>query len=192
MLIEFNRLADGSDMTDHLFVGQIFADRDAFNLHMTLYVIANKFRFMIKKSEPEKMLLICSGLNCAWRVYAAKIGGSPCFEIRTLESGHTCSVNERWAFRNHATSNVVGGMVRHRYGSGGRGGSKPWALRDIMMNDHSVHITYWKAWKSREFAMDQGIANADSSYMALHGYLKQLAIENPGFTFYSRKIIQIK
>lgn len=49
MLIEFNRLADGSDMTskDHLFVGQIFADRDAFDLHMTLYVIANKFRFLI-------------------------------------------------------------------------------------------------------------------------------------------------
>ncbi|CAN7003470.1 unnamed protein product [Brassica oleracea var. botrytis] len=132
-------ILDGTDMTskDHLFFGRIFADRDAFKLHMTLYAIANKFLFLIKKSEPMKMLLTCSGLNCAWRVYAAKIGNSPCFEIRTLESGHTCSVNERWYFRNHATSNVVGGMVRHRYGSGG-GGPRPGDLRDIMMNDHSV------------------------------------------------------
>lgn len=28
--------------------------------------------------------------------------------------------------------------------------------------------------------MDQGIGNADASYLALPGYLKQLAIENPG------------
>ncbi|KAL0713917.1 hypothetical protein Bca4012_020895 [Brassica carinata] len=97
-----------------------------------------------------------------------------------MHAGHTCTVNERWAFRDHATSNVVGGMVRHRYGTGGAGGPRPGGLRDIMMNDHSVPITYWKAWKSREFAMDQGTGNADASYLGLPAYLKQLAIANPG------------
>lgn len=165
-LIKLSNLADGADMTskDHLYVGQMFPERDAFKLHMTLYAIANKFRFLVKKSEPGKILLECSGMNCVWQVYNAKVSGSPCFDIRTLESGHNCSVDERWGFHSHATSNVVGDMVRHRYGAAGGGRPGPGALRKIMMNEHSMTITYWKDWKSREFAMDQGVGNADDSY----------------------------
>lgn len=84
-------MAEGDDMTgkDHLYVGQIFMDREAFKMHMSLYAIANKFRFLIKRSEPGKMLLECGGEGCGWRVYAAKIGGCPRFEIHTLEKAHS-------------------------------------------------------------------------------------------------------
>lgn len=165
---------------NHLHVGKIFPDKEAFKLHMSLYAITNKFRFLTKKSEPGKMLLACSGVSCSWRVYAAKVVDSPCFQIRTINAAHTCTVNERWAFRDHATSNVVGGLVRHRYGTGEAGGPTPGVVRDIMMNDHSVPISYWKAWKSREFAMEQGTGNADASYLGLPAYLTQLATANPG------------
>lgn len=68
-------------------------------MHMTLYAISNKFRYLVKKSEPRKILLECvEEASCGWRVYATKIGGCPKFEINTIENVHTCSVDDSWAF----------------------------------------------------------------------------------------------
>ncbi|KAF3500930.1 hypothetical protein F2Q69_00044619 [Brassica cretica] len=49
---------------DHIYTGQVFVDKEAFKLHMSLYAIANKFSYRVKRSEPGKMVLECSGNNC--------------------------------------------------------------------------------------------------------------------------------
>ena len=46
---------------DQLYVGRVFETRDAFKLHMYLYAIANKFKYLVKPSEPGKMVLQCGG-----------------------------------------------------------------------------------------------------------------------------------
>ena len=106
---------------------------------------------------------------------------SPCpkFEIKTLVKTHMCSVDERCLFQRHATSNIIGGMMRNRYAGSGSG-PRPTALREIMRTDHRVPITYWKAWKSREFAMGSGSGNAVNAYLSLPAYLDALALQNPG------------
>ncbi|KAH0897865.1 LOW QUALITY PROTEIN: hypothetical protein HID58_047433 [Brassica napus] len=45
----------------HLFVGQVFIDRSAFKTHMSLYALANKFRFLCCRPEPGKLVLVCRG-----------------------------------------------------------------------------------------------------------------------------------
>lgn len=174
-------IADGNDITstEHLYVGQVFVDRDAFKTHMSLYALANKFRYFVRKSEPGKVVLQCSGLSCSWRVYAAKIHGSVHFEIKTVENTHRCTVDERGQFRKHATSSIVGGMMRKKYiGTGS--GPRPGAIREMMRTDHSVPISYWTAWKSREIAIEHGRGNAEEAYANLPSYLQQLATANPG------------
>lgn len=162
---------------DHLRVGQVFENKEAFKLHMTLYAIANKFRYLIKRSEPGKILLECVGAICGWRVYATKMGGCPRFEIRTLDPLHTCSVADRWGFRNHATASVIGGMMRERYGGGSGTDPRPGEVRELMSTEHRVPITYWKAWKSRESAIGQGSGSSEAAYQCLPSYS-----ENPGST----------
>lgn len=49
----------------------------------------------------------------------------------------------------------------------------------IMRNDHKVPISYWKAWRSRESAIDQGVGSAETAYLSLPSYLEQVANENP-------------
>ncbi|CAN6998763.1 unnamed protein product [Brassica oleracea var. botrytis] len=120
------------------------------------------------------MVLGCVGVNCEWRIYATKVGGCSRFEIRTLEPTHTCNVDDRWRFRSHATSSIMGNMLRNRYGGTGGVGPRPGAVMEIMRNVHSIPITYWKAWKSREIAIDRGSGNADTSYLALPTYLAKL------------------
>lgn len=48
----------------HFYVGQIFVDRDAFKVHLSLHALANKYRYFVRKSEPGKVVLECSGVNC--------------------------------------------------------------------------------------------------------------------------------
>ncbi|XP_013594925.1 PREDICTED: uncharacterized protein LOC106303121 [Brassica oleracea var. oleracea] len=159
---------------NQLYVGQVFVDRDAFKVHMSLHALANKYIYFKRKSEPGKLVLECSGVNCQWRVYAAKITGCPLFEIKTLDSNHHCTVSERGQFRRHATSSIVGGMMRSKYVGIGSG-PRPGALRD-----HSVPISYWTAWKSRKIAIENGRGNVAAAYSTLPFYLQQLAIANPG------------
>ncbi|KAL0864891.1 hypothetical protein Bca101_044009 [Brassica carinata] len=108
------------------------------------------------------------------------MGGCPRFEIRTLEPQHTCSITDRWAFRNHATASVLGGIMRERYGGGSGTGPRPGEVREIMRTDHRVPITYWKAWKSKESVVGQGSGSSEAAYQCLPSYLEKIASENPG------------
>lgn len=163
----------------HLFVGQVFVDRAAFKTHMSLYALAKKFRFLCRRSEPGKMILQCKSTECSWRVYAAKLPGCPRFQIKRLNEEHTCNVDDRGDFKRHATSNLIEEMVRSKYAGVGSG-PRPGTLREFMRTDHQVPITYWKAWKSREVAIDKGLGNTTDAYMLLPSYLEQLCFANPG------------
>ncbi|XP_013607536.1 PREDICTED: uncharacterized protein LOC106314149 [Brassica oleracea var. oleracea] len=166
------------DSNNQLYVGQVFVDQDAFKVHMSLHALANKYRYFVRKSGPGKVVLKCSGVNCPWRLYATKIIGCPRFEIKTLDSNHRCTVSERGEFRRHATSSIVGGMMRSKYVGTGSG-PRPGALREMMKTDHSILISYWTAWKSREIAIENGRGNVEAAYSALPSYLQQLAVAIP-------------
>ncbi|KAF3591398.1 hypothetical protein DY000_02025361 [Brassica cretica] len=148
---------------NQLYVGQVFVDRDAFKVHMSLHALANKYIYFVRKFEPGKV------------VYATKITGCPQFEIKTLDSNHRCTVSEQGQFMRHATSSIVRGMMRSKYVGTGSG-PRPGALREMMRTDHSVPISYWTGWKSREIAIENGRGNAEAAYNTLPSYLQQLAM----------------
>ena len=125
------------------------------------------------------MILQCKSTECSWRVYAAKLPGCPRFQIKRLNEEHTCNVDDRGDLKRHATSNLIEEMVRSKYAGVGSG-PRPGTLREFMRTDHQVPITYWKAWKSREVAIDKGLGNTTDAYMLLPSYLEQLCFANPG------------
>ncbi|CAG7870257.1 unnamed protein product [Brassica rapa] len=49
-----------------------------------------------------------------------------------------------------------------------------------MQGDHDVRISYWKAWRSREIALEYTKGNSRGSYNLLPDYLRELAQANPG------------
>ncbi|XP_013614157.1 PREDICTED: uncharacterized protein LOC106320349 [Brassica oleracea var. oleracea] len=49
-----------------------------------------------------------------------------------------------------------------------------------MQGDHDVRISYWKAWRSREIALEYAKGNSRGSYNLLPDYLRKLAQANPG------------
>ena len=180
MLTRNSAITDyGDGNNQHLYVGQVFIDRSAFKTHMSLYALAKKFRFYCRRSEPGKMVRDCKGDECNWRVSASKLAGCSRFQIKVLSEHHTCTVDERCDFKRHATSTLIGEMVRSKFSGVGQG-LKPGTLREFMRTDHQVPITYWKAWKSREIAIERGLGNTTDAYKELPSYLEQLCYANPG------------
>lgn len=101
------------------------------------------------------------------------------FEVRTVELQHSCTVDDRSGYQSQATHTVIGGMMKARFAGNG-GGPRPNDIRQAMEGDHDVHISYWKAWRSREIALDQSKGSCGASYNLLPRYLDKLVFSNPG------------
>ncbi|RIA04115.1 hypothetical protein BRARA_K01685 [Brassica rapa] len=125
------------------------------------------------------MVLECCGDDCPWRVYAVKLKEADVFEIRKVVPDHLCTVDERGGYQTQATSSVIGELMRSKFG-GSCGGPKPREIRQMMRGDHDVDISYWKAWRSRDVAIDKAKGTSQSSYRQLPDYLHRLAAANPG------------
>ncbi|XP_022559956.2 uncharacterized protein LOC111206832 [Brassica napus] len=146
---------------------------------MALYAISKKFRFPNIRSAPNGMVLRCFSSNYQWRVYATKLKDSDVYQIRKLDPIHTCSLDDKSGYQSQVTHHVVGEIMKARfYGSGG--GPKPGEIRQVMQGDHDFRISYWKAWRSREIALEYAKGNSRGSYNLLPDYLRKLAEANPG------------
>lgn len=69
--------------------------------------------------------------------------------------------------------------MRCRYGGNG-GAPKPNEIMQVMLGEHDVKISYWKAWRSREIALDNSQGSSSGSYNLIPNYLNQLVVANPG------------
>lgn len=125
------------------------------------------------------MVLKCCSPSCPWRVYAVKLKDTEVFEIRKVVSEHLCSVEERGGYQSQATTSVIGELMRSKFG-GASGGPKPREIRQMMRGDHDVNISYWKAWRSRDVAIDKAKGTTQTSYTQLPDYLQKLVAANPG------------
>ncbi|XP_048619968.1 uncharacterized protein LOC106363993 [Brassica napus] len=146
---------------------------------MALYAINKKFRFRNIRSAPNGMVLRCFSSNCQWRVYTTKLKDSDVYEIRKLDPIHTFSVDDRSGYQSQVTHHVVGEIMKARFNGSGSG-PKPGEIRQVMQGDHDVRISYWKAWRSREIALEYAKGNSIGSYNLLPDYLCKLAQANPG------------
>lgn len=168
----------GSDDKE-LFVGKTFESRDEFKHHMALYAIKNKFVYRCAKSSPSVMVLECVGLTCTWRVYAVLVKGLNMYEVRKIGGEHCCSVDERAGYQRQAISSIIGGLLSQQF-SGTGAGPRPGDIRQVMRGDHAVNISYRKAWRSRELAVDIAKGSCGASYKSLPNYLQRLVEANPG------------
>lgn len=146
---------------------------------MDVYAISRKFRFRCAKSEPRLMSLECCSPSCPWRVYAVRLKDAEVFEIRKVVPEHLCSIDERGGYETQATAAVIGELMKNKFGAPGSG-LKPREIRHMMRGDLNVNISYWKAWRSRDVAMDNTKESDVTAYAKLPDYLNKLVTSNPG------------
>ncbi|KAL0743246.1 hypothetical protein Bca4012_084759 [Brassica carinata] len=172
---------------DNVHVGMIFRSREAFKQHMAFYAIRKKFRFRNSRSAPTDMILRCYSGTCKWRVYAVLLKNTELYEVRRVELHHTCSVDDRSGYQNQATHTVIGEIMKAHF-SGNGGGQRPSEIMQVMGGDHDVNISYWKAWRSREVALDYAKEMADGIGQRFKYMFLELGASIKGFK-YMRKVV---
>ncbi|EOA32390.1 hypothetical protein CARUB_v10015669mg [Capsella rubella] len=162
-----NRALKNADYEgDALFVGRLFKNKEDCMTKMAIHAIIRKFHFINSKSGPTKFMSVCTSHTCPWR-------------IRSTVLHHTCSVDARGDFHKQASTAGIGNLMQTRYVGVGRG-PRPNELRKILRQEFSLNVSYWKAWRAREIAMDNAMGSAMGSYTLIQPYFKLLLETNPG------------
>lgn len=179
MDINENMLLDVSYEGDELFVGRVFKSKADCKLKIAIHAINRKFSYKNERSNGDFVVVRCVAANCPWRVYAARMEDSDHFQIRTAKLVHCCPVDVRSQFHRQATTSVISEIMRSRYIGAARG-PNPGAVRRALFDDHHLSVSYWKAWRGREMAMESANGSAAASFSLLPAYLHLLQVSNPG------------
>lgn len=164
---------------DGIFVGRVFKSKSDCKIKIAIYAINRKFHFRTRRSTPKFMVLVCVAEECPWRVYAVKLDGSGNFQIRQATLKHCCTVDARRNYHRLATTQVIGELMQSRY-VGIKKGPTPDGIRKMLLDEYHVNVSYWKAWRAREVAMEGSLGSMAGSYALLPAYMGLLQTTNPG------------
>ncbi|XP_013694933.1 uncharacterized protein LOC106398994 [Brassica napus] len=70
-------------------------------------------------------------------------------------------------------------MIKSRFAGQGCG-PRPNEIIQLMLGEHDIRISYWKAWRSREVALEYAKGSSGTSFTMLPDYLHRLVVANPG------------
>ncbi|XP_062102913.1 uncharacterized protein LOC133813897 [Humulus lupulus] len=191
---QFNREAsqnsgrhDGSDLK----VGQHFESKDDLSYYLSIIAINGRFEMRTTKSVKE---VRCISEDCSWRVRATKMKDSHFFVIRQYYSLHSCSLMNRNANHRQASSRVIGSRVQGHF-KNSKDPLNPRSLAGFMREEMKVQVSYWKAWKGKQWAQNLIRGTAKENFALLPSYCHMLKRANPGVAIrgftYMRKVIGI-
>jgi len=163
---------------DELFVGRVFKNKQDCNVKLAVHALNSRFHFRRDRSYKKLMTLTCISELCLWRVYIVKLEDSDNYQIRSATLEHTCTVEERSNYHRGATTRVIRSIIKSKY-DGNTRGPRAVDLQRILLTDYSVRISYWKAWKSREIALESVQGSATNSFSLLTAYIHVLQEANP-------------
>ena len=159
--------------------GDLFINKNTFKEALCYYAINNKFQFKTKRSEPREYLATCVDDNCKWYIRASKIKKTETFVVRKYVNTHTCSLDIIMEDHRQANCNVIGELVKTKFSSFKRIHTPSDIMKD-MLDDYGVSMSYSKACRSKEKALQLVRGKVDDSYQQLPMYLHMLTVANPG------------
>ncbi|KAM6541244.1 hypothetical protein CsatB_005691 [Cannabis sativa] len=162
-----------------LVEGQLFKDKKMFKSGLCYYAMINNFQFRTKRSEPREYVVTCVDENCKWYVRASTFKHTDYFKVRKYVKEHTCSLEVIMEDHRQANCNVIGELIKTKFTTIKRVHTPNDIMKD-MLDDYGVSMSYSKAWRSREKAIELVRGKTDESYQQLPMYLHMLKVANPG------------
>ncbi|CAH9135429.1 unnamed protein product [Cuscuta epithymum] len=105
------------------------------------------------------------------------------FQIRRFKSKHTCSIDFRQGKHRQATYRTVGELISHKFLDASRKPYKPNEIREDMLLNHGISISYTQAWKAQKIAMQKQFGSDYESYQMLPSLAYALEKANPDSLF---------
>ena len=110
---------------------------------------------------------------------ASNVNKSGMFRIRAFSTDHTCPLKDKVYSQKHATSMLIGGIVKPKLVDHKRKYTPFGILSDVKIY-LGVDVNYSLAWRAREKALVSFRETVAASYNKLPTYLYMMKITYPG------------
>ncbi|XP_020111463.1 uncharacterized protein LOC109726337 [Ananas comosus] len=158
--------------------GVKYPDVNSFRSALHQFAVQNQFQFKIIKSDQSRVTARCTTEGCGWRIHAARIRGEATFQIKTLQSEHTCEVVNRCGNKNATKGWIAERIINWLKNEG-----------DIPVSDLSrrlkeqygrLELPYLRVWKGKELAMTQLHGKWDLSFLRVFDFCDEIRRRNVG------------
>ncbi|CAM8984427.1 unnamed protein product [Rhodiola kirilowii] len=147
--------------------GMLFATKELVLHACQRYSILNRVEFLTFKSDKDRLILICRSRkeNCAWHVRAVKKKKASMWEISKYGKSHTCETdvipNDNVHLNSHFIAMEIKDLIQKKLTL------SPKAIKLTMSQKYGYDISYMKAWKARQKALEFLFGDQKESYIQL-------------------------
>nr|XP_028964814.1 PKS-NRPS hybrid synthetase CHGG_01239-like [Malus domestica] len=178
-IVHESDMADLCNSDREIVIGQLYETKEDLKKMLGIDAIKNNYEFKVKRSSKERFEVGCVGDECKWKLCASKLQQSSYFKVRKYVTMHSCSLDVINRHHRQVSSSLIGQCIKSKY----EGVSRVHRPRDIiedMLKDMGVSISYVKAWRAKEHAMELVRGSSEESYALLPSYFAVLEAKNPG------------
>ena len=166
--------------TEEIEIGQIYTNKKELQQKLALYAMKENFEFKVSKSCSQRFEVRCTYHNCTWRVRATRVPNLDMWAIKVFINKHTCSQLEQCHTEHRqASSKYIGNHIKSKY----QGIGRQYRPKDIQFDigeELGIRITYDKAWRARESALNSIRGTPEESFKMLPLWCSMLETKNPG------------
>lgn len=168
---------------EDLYVEQLFETKKALQEAVHLLALKFNFEFKVKKSNKSLLTVVCVDDSCRWRLRGTKMDTNENFVVRKYIREHTCELGIRQNDHRQARSWFIGRQIMHKY-QNPRTIYRPSDIINDVRREYGVVMSYQKALKAKECALEDLLGSAEESYAKLARYCHNLGTTNHGSTFF--------
>jgi len=147
---------------------------------------ANSFGYVIKKFDEERYVLMCSKVNCDWRIRASNIQDTSIYSIRRYNKMHTCTPISKSSTRmrkRKGTPELVAALLHDNF-PGLFETPAPKVIMELVQTKLGVKISYSTALRGKRQVVCDLKGSAEDSYKDINCYLYMLKKVNEGTITY--------
>lgn len=168
---------------DDLHVEQQFVTKADLQVAVHELALKFNFEFKVKKSNKSLLTLVCVNDNCHWRLRATKMETNESFVVHKYTREHTCGLGTRVNDHRQARSWFIGRQIMDKYEDPRMIYRPSDIVNDVRLN-YGVKLSYKKAWKAKECALEQLMGSTEESYAKLARYCHNLGTTNHGSPYF--------
>ena len=163
-----------------LYKGQMFKDKRTLKSAVGSYAFGERFEHRISRSSNTRFTAQCSQRSCGWVLRAWKSNRGTYWHVKAFVNEHTCERNDNYNVEfKRVSAAVIGDLYASKYRDPGRM-IRPKDIVFEMREQHGIHLSYNKAYRSKEHALSQVFGDPWESFQRLPSYFYVLEQANPG------------
>ncbi|KAK3230158.1 hypothetical protein Dsin_002039 [Dipteronia sinensis] len=163
-----------------IYKGQMFKDKPTLKRAVGSYAFAERFEYRVSRSFNTRFTAECTQKSCGWVLQAWKSNRGTYRHVKSFVNEHTCDLNDNCNIEfKRVSAYVIGNLFASKFGDPGH----RICPKDIvfkMREQHGIHLSYNKDYRSKEHALNQVFGNPWEYFQRLPAHFYVLEQSNPG------------